>query len=803
MIGNDLTAAWRRLRARPGHAAVAIGILSLGLAATLFLFGALNGLVLRPLPFPQAERLVSIGWQEGAPGSGLDPVDAAHWAQLREGLPGIEAVALDGGPATVNLGEGDRHVRYNGAAIDAALLPLLGVQPILGRGFDADDDRPGAPLRVLLGERVWRRDFRADPAIVGRPLRANGEAATVIGVLPARFGWPSGQEVWIARRYDPADGLALNVVARLAPGTAMATLAPALSAHGLRLAPLLGLDPDEAVLAAEPLAWRFVGQVTRQMVWMMFAAGLLVLLLVCANVANLQLGQVLARRRELAVRSALGAGRARLLRELLAEAALISLAATAIAVLLAHYGGQWVLSVMLANEFLPSAHVDFGYDGRDVVFIAGIALASCLFAGLVPGLRAAGTDVQDALRDGSRGSHGGAFIRISRGLVVVEIALTVVLLVGAAMFIRGIQGMLEFDHGGDTDPATVMTARVGLFAAQHPEPESRQRVFDQIVARLQAQPQVLAASVGTGIPGSAGQGSDNVAVPGQPVPARGHHRADHAWVDAGFAQVYGLRLREGRFFDARDRAGSEPVTVIGRTLAKQLFGERPALGQRLLLDPEDPQPYAMTVVGVVDDLHLRSLELASRPALLRPIAQSPPFFATVAVRLRGDAAGFGPSLAQAVRSVDPEVAVYWLRSHAQAVRMGRVGAELLTRIFAGVGVLALLLAAVGLYGVLAFSVAQRTREIGIRRAIGAGVPGVIGLVVRRTGWQVLAGLAIGLALAVPWALALANPVLTAGGPQPLLFVAVAAVVVLVAAIASLAPLRRALRVDPIIALRHD
>lgn len=803
MAVDGFRPAWRRLRARPGHGVLVIGLLSVGLAATVFLFGALNGLVLRPLPFPDADRLVSVGWQDGAPGSGLDAVDARQWALLREGLPGIEAFALDGGPATVNLGQGDRHTRYNGALIDAALLPLLGVEPILGRGFEPADDRPGAPLRVLLGERVWRRDFAADPDILGRPLRANGQPATVVGVLPARFAWPQGQEVWLPRRFDPADGMAVNVVARLAPGTGIQAADVALAAQGARLAPLLGQDPGDAVLAAEPLAHRFVGQTTRQMVWMMFAAGLLVLLLVCANVANLQLGQVLARQRELAVRSALGAGRGRLLREVLAEAVLLSLAATAIAVPLAHFGGSWVLSVMLANEQVPAAHVETGYDHRDLIFIASAALASSLFAGLVPGLRAAGMQAHDALRDGSRGSRGGAFVRLSRGLVVLEIALTVVLLVGAAMFIRGINEMLAFDHGGDADPATVMTARLGLFPASHPQPADRQRVFDQVLARLAALPGVAAASIATGIPGSAGQGSDPVAVPGEPVPAGGPVRTDHAFVDAGFAAVYGLRLREGRFFDARDGAGGEPVVVVDAKLARRLFGDRPAQGQRIVLDPESAGARPATVVGVVDDLHLRALDTASRPVLLRPIAQAPPYFATVAVRLQGDAAGFAATLAEAVRGVEPEAAVYWLRSHAQALRMGRTGAELLARIFTGVGLVALLLAAVGLYGVLAFSVTQRIREIGIRRALGAGVPGVLALVVRRTGWQVAAGLALGLALAVPWATALANPVLTGGRAQPMLFLAAAAVVVLVALLASLVPMRRALRVDPVVALRQD
>lgn len=800
---DEIRVARRRLFARPALSALSIAILSLGLAATLFLFGALNGLVLQPLPYPDAERLTVIGWQESGAGGNVNNLSASDWARLRDELSGFEALAIDGGPATVNLGHGERVRRYNGALIDHAVLPTLGVAPILGRGFAEHDDAPGAEMTVLLSERVWRNEFHADPAIVGARIRANGEPATVIGVLPDSFGYPQGQEVWIPRRFQVDDDRAVNVLARLAPGIGLDVARQSTAALAERLGTALSGAQHGYSLGVEPLANRYVNEVTRRMAWMMFASGLLVLLLACANVANLQLARVLDRRRELAVCSALGASRKRLLRELFAESLLMAVPATALAVLLTHVGNQWVLSLMTANEFMVAHRIDFDYDARDLVFLIGAALASCLLIGLVPALRAAGTQVQDALRDGSKGSQGGVFARITRGLVVAEIALTVVLLVGAMMFVRGIQGMVDFDYGADADPSQVLTARIGLFPQQYPDAGARLRFYEQAVARLREDPQVVAASFATGIPGAAGQGGDAVIAEGEARPSGGYWRTDHAWVDAGFAQTYGLRLLEGRFIDERDRADTAPVAVIDRRLAQRLFPDRPALGQRLVMDPEAEQPQAATVVGVIDDLHLRELDSGRRSALLRPLAQAPPAFATVAVRVRGDGDAYSPRLIETLRELEPDSPLYWLRSQARAVHMGWVGPRLLTQIFGGVGVLALILAAAGLYGVLAYSVAQRTREIGIRRAIGAGASGVVALVGRRIGWQVLLGLGIGLALALPWSKVLENPVLTAGGSGPLLFVLVAGLVLLVAVVASLAPLRRALRVDPVVALRQD
>ena len=803
-VFNDLRIAARRLLARPGNSVLSIGILALGLGMTIFLFGAINSMVLSPLPFPAADRLVHVGEVEAGRIDDVDSIGADEWLAIAPHLDMFEAVAIDGGPATVNLSRANEVKRYDGGLIDAQILPMLGVQPLLGRGFVADDDRPGAALAVLLGERVWRNDFNADPAVIGQMLRANGEAATVVGVLPANFGFPHAQEVWLPRRVAAGDQFSVSIIGRLAPGVSQAQARQSLDTLATRLGSELDFTREGGSLGLEPLSHRFVNEITRRMVWMMFAAGVLVLLLACANVANLQLAQVLARRRELAVRSALGAGRARLLRDLFAEALLMSIVASAIGFLLAMLGGEWVTRNMAANQNLPAYFIDFGYTTSDAVFALAAAFLTCLLAGLLPALRAAGTDVQEALRDGAKGSQGGVFARISRALVVGEIALTVVLLVGAAMFVSAINGMLRLDFGTDTPPQQILTGRIGVFPQQYPTPADQYRYFERVVEALRADPQVIAATAGSTLPGSLSAGDDEVRVEGAEKPAGGDVLAEIGGVDAYFMDVYGVRLREGRFFDARDGADTLQVAVIDSQLAQQLWPQGNVLGQRLRLSPDDADAPLLTVVGVIDPLQLSETDDRRRPALLRPAVQSPTRFATVAVHVRGgDALAFAPRLGEIVRGVDADTPVYWQRTQAEAIRLGRAGPVLLTQLFSGVGVLALVLAASGLYGVLAFSVAQRTREIGIRRAIGAGARGVIGMVGRRIAWQVALGLGIGVALGLPWSAVLAEPVFNTRGYDPVIFGVVIATILLVATIASLAPLRRALRVDPLVALRQE
>lgn len=801
MIGHELKNAWRRLSARPGYTTLSIGVLGLGLGAMLFLLGAVNGLILEPLPFPQSDRLIAIG-QMSDGNNGIGGLDSEDYVVLRDKLRGVESVGAVA-QATVNLSRSSDPKRYEGALISHEILPMLGVQPVLGRAFTAEDDTPGRAPTVLLSNAVWRDDFGADPGIVGQSLRINGETGTVIGVMPENFGFPYREQVWIPRRLVAGDDFDAGIVARLAPGTTVSQARAELESVAQVLGDELEAHRDDRQLVLKPLKMRFVNEMTRQLVWLMFAAGALVLLLACANVANLQLSQTLTRRREMAVRSALGAGRGRLLRELLAESLVISIVATAIGLVLAHFGGRWIMAAFVAAEDAPVYYVSFGVDGRMAGFGALAALVTTLLAGLIPALRASRADVQDALRDGDKGSSSGGFARMAKALVVAEIALTVVLLVGAGMFIRGLQGILAFDFGTRSDPRTIATGRVALFPEQYPTGAEQVAFFERVVDRLQTDPTVISASVGTALPGTQAGDFLPIAAEGQPRPDQGYRNALVGHVDRFFADTYGVQLVSGRFFDGRDTADGARVAIVDRRLADAIWPGRDPLGQRLQTDPQSDDTDTMTVVGVVETMHLEDADDPVQPTLLVPLRQHPQRFATLAVHTRGDAAGFGPRLAEIVRSVNADVPVYWSRTQQRSIEMGRIGPVILTQIFTGVGLLALVLASAGLYGVLAFAVAQRTREIGIRRAIGASRGEIVGVVGRRVLWQVVLGIGIGVILGVPWSGMLANPMMQTRGYDLIVFAIVVAVIVLVSAVAALAPLRRALRVDPIVALRHE
>jgi putative ABC transport system permease protein len=793
--------ALRRLRTRPGYSALAIALLGLGLGAALFTLTVVNGMFLEPLPFPQSERLMAMGHaREGS--SGVGTLTSGDYLSIaREWKSFGRLAAFQEVTANLSPGGGSLPRRYNGVAFSHAMLELLGVQPILGRSFEADDDREGAALTVLLGERVWRRDFGADPAVLGRNLRANGEDATIIGVLPAGFAFPFAGEVWLPTRMQEGAG-SWHVVAKLAPDVGPAQAQAGLEALVAHLGHALDGERDRRALRMVPLKERFVDATARRYVWMMFATGVLVLLLACINAGNLALGQATVRRRELALRSALGARRGTLVRELLAESLMIALVAAVFGLTLAHLGGQWLMQVLQANQDAPVYYVRFAVDLRMLGFGLAAVILTTLLAGLWPALRASRCDVTAVLRDGDKGS-GGGFARLARGLVVGEIALTVVLLVGAGVLVRGLNAMLDFDLGTRIAPTQILTARVGLFPGSFPDAASQQRFFEQVGERLRAEPGVIAASTANALPGALHSGHEMIAAEGQPNPAGGFPQAVHARVDEHFLATYGVELLAGRGFDTRDDAGNEPVAIVDRRLAELLWPGQDALGRRLLVNPQRQNVDTLTVVGIIDGVHFERVDQTPLPTFLVPFRQLPTRFATLAVQTRGDALAMAPRLAEIVREVDADTPVYWVRSHAEAIRMGRIAPELVTQIFAAIGVLALLLAGSGLYGVLAFAVAQRTREIGIRRAIGAGRGVIIRNVSGRIGWQVALGLGIGIVLAVPWSVMLQSPNLHTRGYDPAVFGGVVAVVLAVALLACLAPLRRALRVDPVEALRHD
>jgi len=798
----ELKQAWRAIVLRPGFSALAVGVLAAGLACVIYMLIAIGSLVLRPLPFPHADRLHHVGLHDGNDSGGsLEPLRSQDLLDLRRQLAGTAEVA-GFMQATVNLSDLERPERFAGAFVSGNLFQVLGVAPALGRDFALADEQDGAAV-VMLSHAVWVARYGADPGIVGRQVRVNTLPATVIGVMPQDFSYPDRETVWVPARFAGAGtgtDQEYRVVVRRTADASTAALDAAIAAWFADAARAQPAHFRHLAAAAQPLAWLAVNPGTRTVIGIMLASVLLVLLVACANAANLLLTRTLGRRQELAVRVALGASSRRLMLHLIAQSLLLTLAAVAIAIPLAHLGAAWTERMFAASEDGPPLWIHFTFDPQVIGMTAAVAVLTALAAGLLPALRAREAALAGDLRDGARGIAGGRFARISRVLVIGEVALSCALLIAVGTLAYGIAALDRTELG--IDPSNILTARVGLFADAHPTGAEQTRVIERIVERLRADPAVIDATAGTNLPALGTQLRE--VLPERETAGDGPlPRTLYAAADDRYLAAYGLRLREGRFFDTRDAADGVPVAVVDARFADRMAAGGPVLGQRFRLNPREPSSPLLTVIGVVEGLTMSQPGTPVHPALLVPLRQQPARFVSLAVRVHGDPAAFAPRLSDLIRAVDADTPAYWVRTYAQTIREKTFTERLLAQVFGAFGAIALILAGAGLYGVMAFAVAQRTREIGVRRALGASAGSVLRDLATLTGTQLGIGLALGLALGIPFARVLAGALDSIEGGGVLVVLAVLLVLGLAAALAVAVPARRALRVDPMVALRHD
>ncbi len=808
---HDIRFALRALARSPGFTATSVLMLAVGIGLCIYMFGAINAFALKPLPFADADRLVHFEYTEAREPSRNIALAHLDWLDLRDRQQVLDTLAAYA-QGTANLGgiEGAPE-RLAGAFVSSEVMPALGVRPQLGRGIEAADTAAGAPRVAVIGHRVWQLRFNADPAVVGRQVRVNGEATTVIGVMPENFGFPVAEAMWLPLSSDrtvAASDAALRVktFGRLREGVTLPQASQAFDALMLGLAAERGmpLRGDRAKL--EPFAHEFIMPQIRDATAAMFVVVLMVLLIACANVASLVLARFAARARELGIRSALGASRRRLVVQVLAETIVVAMLATVLGYAGADVAARVFDASMSADSQLPY-WVDFSLDMRDLAFCAGIALASALLAGLVPALRAGRVDVQASLRDGSAGSLGGGKRR-GRFLVGAEVALCVVLLVCAGIAVRSALHAQETELGVRTDD--VLTGRIALFESTYPDAASRTRFVDALQARFAALPGVQRVGFASTLPLMGYERQDYARV--GDVVAEGERRPQ-AWassIDDGFLATFGIALREGRVFDARDTAQSPRVAIVSASFAAAAWPGQSALGQRVQLSPKSPGSPWLEVVGVVADSSQADYVQSGASAayrgdgnVFRPLAQEPPAFVSFALHTTGDQAALSQAVRDAVRAVDADLPVYWLQPMSQWRRSIFWGAELLANMFGAFAAFAVLLAASGIYAVLAFDVAARTREIGVRRALGASARSVLAMVVRRGAVQVVAGIAVGVPLAFVFARVLDTMMFPGSRADPLVYVVVVAVLALAVAAATLLPARRALRVDPMVALRQE
>jgi predicted permease len=811
MIFRDLRFALRTLARSPVFTCVCVLMLGVGIGLAIFMFGAINVYGLKPLPFPQAERLVHVQYTDKESGARNLSLPLIDWLDLRDRQQGLESLA-GYSTGTMNLGGIDgAPERLSGAWVSTDAFSILGVRPHIGRAFAASDAQAGASPVALIGERVWQLRFNADTGVVGRTIRVNGTPTTIIGVMPERFAFPLAESIWMPLSNDRA--FAATESAPLVDGfgrlRADVSIDQARSEFSRHVATLAGersepLRGDAAKLL--PFADKFILPQIRTANRAMFVAVLLVLLIACANVASLVLARFAARARELAVRSALGASRRRLIVQVLAETVCIAVAATAIGWFAADFAARTMQDIMATHPAQEPYWIDYSTDIRDVLFAAGIALVAALAAGLVPALRAGRVDTQSVLRQGSGIGERG---RLARVLVAGEVALCMVLLVGAGVAIRSSIAAQQAPLGVETDG--ILTGRVGLFATRYPDAAARKGFVDALEARVAALPGVRDVAFASALP-LMGYDRQEYARTGDSIDR--DTRLPQAWassVNDRFFDVFGIALREGRRFDSRDVEGNPPVAIVSAGLAARAWPGRSAIGQRLRLSPADADSKWLEVVGVVaDSMQADYFQTSATHAghrgdgnVFRPLAQQPPAFVSLAVRADGDVAALGEALRDAVRGVDADLPVYWLQPMAEWRDRVLWGTDILAALFGMFAGFALLLAVAGIYAVLAFDVARRSREIGVRRALGADARGVLALIFRRGTRQVLAGLAIGIPLAFGFSRVLAGLMMPGAGSDPRVYAGVVLVLLLAAVAAALVPARRALKVDPMVALRDE
>jgi putative ABC transport system permease protein len=788
----DVRYALRSLVKRPGFTAAAVLTLALGIGANGAVFSISSTLLFRPLPYPDAEGLVRI-WaddpERGFYNVDINPADAWSW-RARAGVFEDLAVVNE---AAFTLTGGDRPERIEAVVGTPNVLSLLGVSVALGRDLHADDNLPGAPRVVILTHESWERRFGGDPSLVGRTLTLDGTAATVVGVLEPGFVFLDERPELVAPLGEdpaavPRSVHSYEVVARLRDGVSVADAETAVQDVSRQLEAEFP-DTNEG-WTANVLSLRddMLGDVAKPASLVLMAAVFFVLVMACVNVANLLLARAGARRVEIAVRSALGAGRARIARQLLVESLVLGSVGGALGFAGAWAGSRYIVSA-LPDDIPPVFRFDL--DGTFVAFLATITLLSAVAVGLAPALRLARLEAGD-LREGGR-TGGGMRQRLGGPLVVIQTALAVVLLAGSGLMMRSVVGMVRTDPG--FDPSAVLTVRLTPPEVRYPTAQELEDVHTRALEAIRALPGVAAAGSIQSLPLAGANWYTLFEVVGLEAPS-GETFARNDQVSPGYFQAMGLEVLKGRAIDARDVAGAAPVAVVTEAFAERFLSGREPLGATLRIG--DPEPVTHTIVGVVEDHLTRGVDRPVEPVIFRAAAQFPvPLRGrSVAIRTAGAPLELLPSVQRAIQRVDPELPVYTAVTMEQVLTTDIGGFRLIASLMGGFGVLSLLLGAIGIYGVTAHAVGQRSHEIGIRLALGAERRSVVTMMVAQGARRALLGVAIGLALAVPLGRAMGGILVGVSPADPVALGSTAALLLLVAVLACWIPARRAAAVAP-------
>lgn len=806
---SDLRFGLRMIAKTPLTSIIAILTIGLGSGLATMTFSAVYGSILRGLPVPGDDRLMIVRQSRLEVGIESVGMSIHDYLDLRRTQTTFEDVAAFY-QGSVNLaGDAGAPERFAGAYVSANALSHLGVAPVLGRTFLPGEDAAGSESRIVLGYNVWQHRYAGDPRIVGRSIRVNGEASTVVGVMPEGFGFPFQEDLWLTHRLDAGalqrgEGMALDVFGKLKEGVTPSAAMAELNAISRELASRFPETNRGVGMWALPYHLRYMPPLIRSVLWLMLGSAVGVLMLACTNVASLLLARASLRTREMAVRTALGASRARIVRLLFSESAALAVLGGALGL------GLTVLGLGLAGGASAGIRKPFwigsSFDLPSLLFCAGATALACIAAGTLPALRASSVGVSRALKEAGAGGSGLRLGRMSTALVVGEIAVSATLLVAAGLMTKSVLNAVAVDLGFDT--TGVLAGRVTLSEARYQDAGSRDRFFTTLRERIEAEPGVVAAAMATHVPGL-GSLEDRVAIEGVPYPSDADQPAVYATsVSQDYFRTVGVEPTLGRDFHALEAtAGGDPVVIVSQSFAAHHLGGGEALGHRIRLGLAPARGPWLTVVGVVPDMHVgggvggigddrRSRERVYLAQGLRD-HRSLAFL----IRTKADPSEMAPRVRQIVAELDPDLPVYDLAPLEDAIREATWAFRLFARQFSLLAVMALLLAAVGLYGVTAFTVNRRRWEMGLRMALGAPRSSVFRMVLARSGAQLGGGAVVGLGLGATLSRPLRFVLYGVDPHDVTVYAAVVATLGIAGFLACVVPARAATRADPLHAMR--
>jgi len=801
---QDVKYALRVLKKSPGVTLLAIGALALGIGANAAIFSVADALLLRPEPFPNLSRLVLMYNKVGSltDENSMYPADVEALRARSRSFEKLAAYA----PTDANLsGEGNPE-RVEAVRITPNFFDVLGVQPLMGRGFAAGEAEPGNDTEAILSYGLWQSKFGGEQNVIGKQTHINGRSYTIVGVMGSDFDYPVATQLWEPLGFVPADKSDrdhnyLFPVGLLNRGVSASQAATEVDAIGRQLGKEFPRSDAKMTVRAVPFRTYATDELTHEFMLLLLGAVGFVLLIACANVANLQLARVAGRDREIALRAALGASRWRVVRQLLTESVILALAGAAAGLFLANWAVELTINYIPAGVSRYIAGWNrIALDWRAVLYTVALAVLAGIIAGLAPALGHSRPDLSNALKEGGRGGAGRTSHRLRSALVVAEVAASLVLLIAAGLLTKGFRALL--DAQTKFSPESLLIANINLPANKYPNQAKRAAFYQQALANMSSIPGVESASFATAVPNSDQQSYHPFTGEGRPWSEDAGHIALRESVSPSYFRTLHLALLQGREFTEADGPNTLRVAMISRSIAERYWPGERAVGKRIKVGRPDAKNPWMTIVGVVADVKYNPY-FPVNAAVYMPYMQDADMSGVFLLRTAGDPLGFVSGVRAKIASIDPDQPIYEPKTLAQLTHEELVGVSFIATMMGVLGLIALVLACSGVYGVMAHSVTERTHEIGIRLALGAEPREVLQWIAGRGMRLAAIGLAIGLALAFAIARLMSSIVFGVSATDPLIFAGIPAILGAVALAACYLPARRAMKVDPIVALRYE